>query len=170
MTSSNTTEDDIFDIDDTRLFSLLTDVYKDISERDILRDALDTSDYPENHPCFSLKNKKVLGKFKDELAGVPLAEFVGLRPKMYALRSVHGSETKKVKGVKTSAVTHRVTFDNYLETLNKGIESYITFHTIQSNHHTVSTVKQSKLVLTSNDDKRYLLPTDPDTNSTLRTL
>ena len=138
-----------------------TDVYKDILERGILRDALDTSDYPENHPCFSLKNKKVLGKFKDELAGVPLAEFVGLRPKMYAVRSMDGYERKKVKGVKTSAVTHRVTFNDYLETLNKGVDSYITFHSIQSKHHTVSTVRQNKLVLTSNDDKRYILPTDP---------
>ena len=38
---------------------------------DMLADAdqFDTSDYPTDHPNFSLANKKVLGKFKDETAG-----------------------------------------------------------------------------------------------------
>ena len=28
----------------------------------------------------------MIGKFKDEAKGVPIAEFVGLRPKLYSLR------------------------------------------------------------------------------------
>ena len=46
---------------------------------------LDTSDYPPNHPCFSVINKKVLGKFKDETKGALVSAFVGLRAKMYAI-------------------------------------------------------------------------------------
>ena len=32
-------------------------------------DLLDTSNYAEDHPLFSNKNKKTPGKFKDELGG-----------------------------------------------------------------------------------------------------
>ena len=39
----------------------------------------DNSDYPESSPYFDKTNKKVIGKFKDEAAGVPICEFVGLR-------------------------------------------------------------------------------------------
>ena len=42
------------------------DVYKDMEE---IKDELDTSDYPKDHPLHSEKNKKVIGKFKDELNG-----------------------------------------------------------------------------------------------------
>ena len=44
-----------------------------------------TSDYPPSHPLNSTTNKKVLGKMKDETAGIPIQEFVGLRSKMYSL-------------------------------------------------------------------------------------
>ena len=39
----------------------------------------DNSDYPEDSKFFDKKNKKVIGKFKDEAAGIPITEFAGLR-------------------------------------------------------------------------------------------
>ena len=48
-------------------------------------DQYDTSNYPKDHPLYSTANKKVLGKMKDECAGAPIAEFAGLRPKMYSI-------------------------------------------------------------------------------------
>lgn len=42
------------------------DVYKDMRE---MVDLLDTSNYAEDHPLFSIKYKKMPGKFKDELGG-----------------------------------------------------------------------------------------------------
>ncbi|MEN0016512.1 MAG: DNA polymerase, partial [Bacteroidota bacterium] len=66
------------------------DVYEDTLE-DL--DEYDTSGYPEGHFLYSKKNKKVIGKMKDEMAGTPIEEYVGLRPKMYSL--LHGKETKK---------------------------------------------------------------------------
>ena len=57
------------------------DVYSDFF-KDI--DKFDNSDYHEYSPFFDKKNKKVIGKFKDEAAGVPIIEFVGLRSKMYS--------------------------------------------------------------------------------------
>ena len=44
----------------------------------------DFSDYPENSPYYCNANMKVIGKSKDEACGVPIAEFVGLRSKMYS--------------------------------------------------------------------------------------
>ena len=45
-------------------------------------DLHDTSDYPRNHPLYSKRNAKVVGKFKDELSGVAVLEFIGPGPKM----------------------------------------------------------------------------------------
>ena len=45
----------------------------------------DKSDYPKDHPLYSVKNKKVLGKMKDEVAGPVIAIFIGLIPKMYSI-------------------------------------------------------------------------------------
>ena len=52
------------------------DAYKDFFKD---KSKFDNSDYPENSPYFNKTNKKVIGKFKDEAAGVPVVEFIGLQ-------------------------------------------------------------------------------------------
>ena len=56
--------------------------YKDMAE---MQDEFDCSDYPEYHFLYNKKNKKVLGKFKDEMCGNIIYEYVGLRSKMYSI-------------------------------------------------------------------------------------
>ena len=73
------------------------DVYKNMAQNQTL---YDTSDYPQDHPLYSSTNKKVLGKLKDECVGRAIAEYVGLRPKMYSILEAGGKNTKKAKGVK----------------------------------------------------------------------
>merc|ERR1711911_488777 len=51
------------------------DVYKDFWND---KNKFDNSNYPESSPYFNESNKKVIGKFKDEAAGVSIIEFVGL--------------------------------------------------------------------------------------------
>ena len=83
---------------DSLLYLIHTDdFYKDIS-RDIKR-KFDTSDYPESHPSGILTevNKKVIGMFKDEVAGRQITHFVGLRPKLYSFKVEGGGLTKNVK-------------------------------------------------------------------------
>ena len=60
----------------------------------------DFSDYPKDHPLYDETNKKVIGKMKDECAGVPIAEYIGLRPKLYSVLKADEQLIKKAKGVK----------------------------------------------------------------------
>lgn len=58
-------------------------------------DFYDTSDCPEDHFLYSITNKMVLGKMKDECAGSPKAEYVGLCPKMYSILEAGGPGCEK---------------------------------------------------------------------------
>ena len=60
------------------------DIYKDMNKNS---DWYDFSEYPFEHPNYNTKNKKCIGKMKDELKGMILEEFIGLRPKCYSLLS-----------------------------------------------------------------------------------
>ena len=50
------------------------DVYKDFHKD---RGMFDNSDYPVDPPFHFNNNKKVIGKMKDEAAGISIVEFVG---------------------------------------------------------------------------------------------
>ena len=90
------------------------DVYKGMVQNQTL---YDTSDYPQDHPLYSSANKKVLGKLKDECAGRAIAEYVGLRQKMYSILEAGGINTKKAKGVKKNVVKKHIRHEQYKEAL-----------------------------------------------------
>ena len=93
------------------------DIKKDINKK------FDTSDYYDYHPS-GIKtgvNKKVIGKFKDEVGGNQITHFVGLRPKLYTFKvetkykkdktdgkikeiEAEDDETRKAKGVKKNVI------------------------------------------------------------------
>ena len=82
---------------DSLLLQIQTDdVYKDM---DAFSWHYDTSNYPKDHALYSAKNKKALGKMKDECGGEPIEEVLALRPKMYSIKKA-SSSIKKAKGVK----------------------------------------------------------------------
>jgi len=90
-------------------------------KHDIAR--FDTSDYPaDNVYGMPLANKKVLGLMKDENNGAIMAEFVGLRAKMYMVRVDGKNDIKKAKGMKNNVVVRTITFDDYTRCLNEEIE------------------------------------------------
>ncbi|XP_072023059.1 uncharacterized protein [Amphiura filiformis] len=103
---------------DSLLYEIETeDFYEDIAP-DVDR-YFDTSNYPADHPSGipTGKNKKVPGKFKDEAGGKQIAEFVGLRPKLYSFRMYEGNDEKRCKGIKKAVVERRITFDDYKQCL-----------------------------------------------------
>ena len=66
---------------DSFIIQVETDnIYKDMLEN---KNLYDFSEYPTNHPNYNIINKKVLGKFKNELKSKIITEFIGLKPKMY---------------------------------------------------------------------------------------
>ena len=76
------------------------DFYKDIAD-DVER-WFDTSNYDkkDKRPLPICKNKKVIGKFRDELNGKIMTEFCALRAKAYAYKLDDDTEMKKAKGTK----------------------------------------------------------------------
>ena len=80
-------------------------------------DLYDTSDYPKDHPLYSATNKKVLGKIKDECPGVPIAENVGLRPKMYSILRADKKTIRTAKGVKRAVVKKLLHHEQYKEAI-----------------------------------------------------
>ena len=141
---------------DSFIYNIKTeDIYKDMAED---ADRFDFSGYPKDHPLFSDKNKKVLGKMKDETAGCPIREFVGLRAKMYSLLCYDASEMKRAKGVRKATLKNEINHGDYLQTLLHGSTSRHLMHSIRSNKHEIFSVEQNKVSLCPFDDKRYLFP------------
>ena len=73
------------------------DVYKDMQEHSWM---YDTSNYPKDHPLYDDRNKKVLGKMKDECGGEVIKEVIAVRPKMYSVDMEGEKNIRKSKGVK----------------------------------------------------------------------
>lgn len=85
----------LFTDTDSLCYEITTeDFYKDIA--DDVPKRFDTSNYPKENPIAG-HNKKVLGMMKDEAGGKVITEFVGLRPKLHALKTQHGGEEKNVR-------------------------------------------------------------------------
>ena len=51
-----------------------------------IKKLFDNSDYTKNSEFVFDENKKVTGKMKDEAAGMPIKEFIGLRSKMHSYK------------------------------------------------------------------------------------
>ena len=138
------------------------DFFRDISPD--VEKMFDTSGYPENHPSGikSGLNKKVIGLFKDEVGGKIISEFVGLRSKLYAYKMFEGPESKKCKGVKKAVVKTVLTFDDYKDCLFNEKNYTAKFNTLRSRRHEISTECVTKTALSATDDKRHVLPNDPE--------
>jgi len=82
-----------------------------------------------------------------------MAEFVGLRAKMYAVRVDDKKDIKKTKAVKNNVVARTITFDDYMRCLNEEIEMTRRQSCIRSKLHEVYTIFESKIALSPYDDK-----------------
>ena len=148
----------LFTDTDSLMYEIETeDFYKDISGD--VKNRFDTSDYPDNHKSGipTGVNKKVLGVFKDEVAGECIREFVGLRAKLYSFKMFEGKESKRCKGIKKKVVQKSITHDDYKKCLLTGKEQLRTMNIIRSHDHEVYTEEVNKVALCADDDKRYIL-------------
>ena len=130
------------------------DFYEDIASN--VDKWFDTSAYNEdnNRPLPIGKNKKVIGKFKDEMNGKIMIENYNARAKTYAFKLDDDKETKRAKGTKKCVIKKDLTFENYKESVLKNkiiMRSQLRF---KSDHHNVYTEEIDKIAISSNDDRR----------------
>ena len=146
---------------DSLLLEIQTDdVYRDVAAH---KDLYDTSDYPQDHPLHNTENKKVLGKMKDECAGVPIAEYVGLRPKMYSILKGDSKEIRKAKGVKKCVVKHQIRHEQYKETLFERKTFRHGMNMLRSERHQMYGIRVNKVSLSPFDSKRWISDNGVDT-------
>jgi len=136
-------------------------VYKDLEK---IKDRLDTSEYPKDHPLYSPTNAKVAGTFKDECSGKSCSEFVGLRSKMYSLL-LPDSNKMTAKGISKSFVQKQIMHQMYKDCLFQNVRTTAKYENIRSRNHRVATETVNKFALSPFDDKRVLLPGTFDTKA-----
>lgn len=116
----------------------------------------DTSNFSENNQFnLPIVNKQKLGVMKCEYGENIMTDFVALSPKQYAIRFGR-VEKKKCKGVKKSIIQKQIKFDDYVECLENLCTLSKTQMYIRSKLHRLYTIKENKVVLSSDYDKRKL--------------
>lgn len=173
-------DNEIVAMDTDSLFLLINtkDVYKDLEK---IQDEMDTSDYPKDHPLYSEENKKVIGKFKDELNGEGMTEIIYLRSKAYAykrskifseyhkyekqnnlseyykkLEEEKLSECKKLKGISLSTIKTKIEVDDYNNCLYNNEIQLNKMYRLGSEKHKMFVSEINKISLNPFDDKRYI--------------
>ena len=140
------------------------DPYKVMEEN---ADWFDFSDYPYTHPLYDPVNKKVLGKFKDELFSLCLEEFIGLRPKCYSLLfngqvknniivNHTPSEKQVAKGTKRLVKKRFLRHQHYRDVVENLNQLFVTQNSIRSIQHDIGTYHQTRVSLTGFDTKRWI--------------
>lgn len=141
------------DTDSLNYLIFTKDIFSDMSE---LHEHFDFCEYPKDHFLFSEKNKKVMGKFKDEANSKILHEFVGLAPKMYSFRG-EGIWKKAAKGIKKQTVNSSMNHELFKTVLIKRLKKKTDMNLIRSRKHVLHTIKMSKVSLHCFESKRYIL-------------
>lgn len=94
------------------------DLYNDVLS--LNKDLFDFSNYPKEHPLYSVANKKVPGKFSDETPGQMITAHIALRTKLYSFKlwpplPNQPSVVKKGKGIKKNVLKNELEFEDYKE-------------------------------------------------------
>ena len=138
---------------DSFILKIFTDdVYEDMKNDNHL---FDFSEYPKNHKCYNVKNKKKLGIFKDEKHGKILTEFCSLKPKMYSFEFIENNSIKnenKHEGVKISV---DIFHNDYKKCLYNEEILYKEFYNLQLNKQNIYLDKIKKIALNPFESKRY---------------
>ena len=134
------------------------DFYMDI-DNDV-NEWFDTSGYDKklNRPLTTGINKKVIGKFKDELNGLIMTELRASRAKTYSIKYYDENDKMKdmktAKGTKKCVIKNDIKFDDYKDSVLKNKTILRSQKRFKSDHHNVYTVDVNKVAISSNDDKR----------------
>ena len=110
------------------------DLYKDVWND---KDKIDFSEYLENSEFYDKRNKKVIGKFKDETSYYAIKDYIGLKSKMYSYVLDNQNGDQKAKGIKKNVIKKDITHDDYKETLFGCKQLHHIMKTIRSINHKI---------------------------------
>lgn len=138
---------------DSLVYEVKTDdIYEDINS---ISDYFDMSEYPKESKYYNTKNKKVIGKFKDEVSSDYISEFIGVRSKTYAFVKNNKEVSKKLKGVSKPVVKKDIYFDDYKKCVFDNKDKIVSVHSIRSKDLSNYSLVQSKVALRNSDEKRF---------------
>ena len=120
------------------------------------KDMFDNSHYPENSPYYCNTNKKIIGKFKDEVCGIPITEFIGLKSKMYCYVKDNEKGGRTAKGIKKNVIKNNIKHEDYKNTLINNERMHHRMKTIRSQRHQLGSYEINKVSLSCFDDKHYI--------------
>lgn len=143
------------------------DIYEEIAKIQRKYDSpIDTSPLKpavvEKYGIIGEHNKEV-GYFKPEADPIAIQEFVGLRPKVYSTREMNTNDAHmRCKGTPKSSMEMFVRHQNYIECLFHDYQAdrmrqRVDVSMIRSKDHHIYSIQTSKVSLSCNDSKRFIL-------------
>ena len=129
--------------------------YDDLKKTLDLKNHFDLSNFPTDHKLYDRSNKRVVLKFKDELAGTPIQEFCALKPKLYSILVANGQTKMTAKGTKKFAQA-KLNHEMFKKTLETGDLVRVENIKFNTDKHQLQTVYVNKIALSAYDDKRYI--------------
>ena len=100
---------------------------------------------------------------KDECAGRPIAEYIGLRPKMYSILEASGKNIKKAKWVRKAVVRKHIRHEQYKESLFGKQTFRHGMDVLRSEHHQIYGQHLNKVSLSPFDSKHWIAENGEDT-------
>ena len=116
------------------------------------RELFDLSNSPVSSKYYFSKNKKVVGKMKDEFCGRSIVKCVDLKSKIYSILDESNNKKSASKGLNDF-----IEFQEFNDTLFKKKILRHTMKGIKSKNHNIGTYETKKRSLSCFDDKRYIL-------------
>ena len=116
------------------------------------KELFDFSGYDKGSVYYDCANKKVTGKMKDEMSDKVIAEFIGLRSKMYSIVTVDNEKLIRVKGVNRKLM--------HSEFKDVSFDKKVVRHCMKrilAKGNKMGTYDIYKISLSCFDDKRYVL-------------
>lgn len=121
-----------------------------------LEPILDSSNFSSSHPLFRKDRKSQLGYFKSEVGDKEIAKFVGLRSKCYAFQTEVNEVELKCKGLSKN-FKKQIGIEHFERCLSEITTVEATQKLLRSKNNQIQLINQRKNVLSSYDDKHFLL-------------
>ena len=122
------------------------------------KDKFDNSDYDrKSHNIYNKTNKKVIGKFKDEVAGHSNHQnLLDYDLKCILMLRIMTTGGKTAKGIKKNVIKKDIKHEDYKNVLFNNKQMHHTMKTIRSQKHQLGSFELNKISLSCFDDKRFL--------------